>query len=217
MALNTQTRGPAFFQVHGYDEFYIRQTVTIASGADLEAGTIVGQIAHEVGSVIPVADEGNTGDGVLTVAAGSGAKVGTYTLTVLTAASNGGQFMLQDPDGLVVGLGNVAAELVAGGLTLTLADGDADFAAGDTFAIPVAAGSLKWEALDPAGTDGTEIAAGILVGQALAADGDVTAEVIVRGPCAVRSASLTYPTDIDTDGEKAPYLAQLKALGILAK
>lgn len=69
-------------------------------------------------------DAGNTGTGTITDAPtiGAGAKIGRYTVTLL-ATSATGDFVVVDPDGEVVGHGNIATEFDAGGLTFTWANG----------------------------------------------------------------------------------------------
>lgn len=85
----------------------------------------------------------NTGNGVMgAITVGAAARAGVYTLTVVEPAANAGAFIVEDPDGVQVGDGNVAAAFNAGGLAFTLADGATDFIAGDSFAITVSGGAL---------------------------------------------------------------------------
>lgn len=82
----------------------------------------------------------NTGNGTITTApaTGSGCKVGTYKVTCIEPATNSGKFLVQDPDGITIGVATVAAEFSTH-LTFTIADGATDFASGDGFNIVVAA------------------------------------------------------------------------------
>lgn len=81
---------------------------------------------------------GNTGNGVMgAVTVSAGAKIGTYKLTIVDPAANVGNFLVEDPDGITIGQGDVAAAFSAGGLAFTLADGATDFVAGDGFNIVV--------------------------------------------------------------------------------
>ncbi len=85
---------------------------------------------------------GNEGDGSITAepATGVAAKVGVYRVTCVQPAVDGGTFLVEDPDGVTVGTATVGVECTADGhLTFTIADGTADFAAGDSFTITVAA------------------------------------------------------------------------------
>ncbi len=79
-----------------------------------------------------------TGDGAMgAITVSSGAKVGAYTLTILSEVANAGAFKVTDPDGIIIGTGNVAVPFSAGGLAFTLADGANDFDIGDTRTITV--------------------------------------------------------------------------------
>lgn len=80
----------------------------------------------------------NTGNGAMgAITVTAGAKAGAYTLTIIEAAANAGNFVVADPDGVQIGDGAVAAAFSAGGLAFTLADGATDFVAGDSFTITV--------------------------------------------------------------------------------
>ena len=68
-----------------------------------------------------------------TVAAG--AKAGRYVIQLLATASTAA-FRVEDPDGVVVGEGNVATEFVGGGLTFTIANAGT-MTVGDIFYIDV--------------------------------------------------------------------------------
>lgn len=155
-----------------------RENIVIAaSAAALPAGQVLGRIR---GAVTSAALGTNTGNGVMgAVTAGAGAKEGDYKLTVIEPAANGGAFMVEDPDGAVVGHGAVAVAFAAGGLSFTLADGATDFVAGDQFKITVAKGA-KYAAYAAANTDGTEIARGVLYAGVPDTAADQAAVAIVR-------------------------------------
>jgi hypothetical protein len=92
--------------------------------------------SQETLEAVAAAVAGNTGNGTMgTVTVSAGAKEGVYTLTIIEPGSNVGAFEVQDPDGIVIGNGDVASAFSAGGLAFTLADGSTDFAAGDQFTI----------------------------------------------------------------------------------
>jgi len=148
-----------------------RENITIDESMTLLAGRVLGK--KTLGAVTvaaPVAAGSgaafaNTGDGTFaaTPTADAGAPAGTWRLVVIEPAANAGKFILYKPDGSIDGQGTVAVAY-NGGLNFTLQDGAADFIAGDGFSIGVsyAAGSGRYVALDPAATDGSQIAAGIL-------------------------------------------------------
>ena len=93
------------------------------------------------GTAAGAAVANNTGNGTITAAptVGAGAKVGVYRLTCVETGANVGGFIVEDPDGINLGIATVAAEYIGGGLTFTIADGSTDFAAGDAFTVTVAA------------------------------------------------------------------------------
>lgn len=199
---------------------FSRQQVTVLAGSssdrELTSGMVLGSVAKGAATSDP--DAGNTGTGVMgavTVTAGS--KAGVYTLTVIRAASNAGDFVVHDPDGNLVGYGTVAVAFAMGGLSFTLADGTPDFAVGDKIYITVAAGSGKVVQIDfTGGATGVDEAFGILLDDVTAPDG-----VDERGVAVVRNAvvdpvKLTWPAGA-TDEQKAAALAALHAAGVIAR
>ncbi len=161
MAEKTETSHAGEFIAHEANGTLSREKVTVASGENLAAALVIGKITK--GTASAAADAGNAGDGTMgAITVGSGSKPGVYQLTIIEPATNAGAFIVEDPDGINIGNGDVASAFSAGGLAFTLADGSADFAAGDQFAITVAAGSDEVVEHDPVGTDGREVAAGIL-------------------------------------------------------
>lgn len=158
----------------------------------------------------------NTGNGALGAVTVDGtAKVGAYKLTITKAAANLGDFQVTSPSGEVVGLGTVGTPFSGGGLSFTLADGAVDFAVGDRFTIAVT-GTVKYKISEATATDGSQIAAGVVLeDKAVAATTDTKVLVAVRGPMIVSKAGLVLGDTIDTDGEKAAVYAALAAKNIL--
>lgn len=74
----------------------------------------------------------------------------------------------------------------------------------------------KVKALDPAATDGTEIAAGILTAAVDATLIDRPDGVVITRHAVVADHALTWPVGI-TAPQKAAAIAQLKALGVLVR
>jgi hypothetical protein len=189
-----------------------REVVTIASGENVVAGTVLGRIR---GSATSAALGTNTGNGTMgTVTLGAGAMEGDYKLTVIEPGTNVGQFVVENPLGAIIGHGTVAAAFSAGGVAFTLADGATDFVSGDSFKITVAVGTT-YAAHDQDGINGSEIAVAVLWDDVDATDGAMPGVVHVRD-CEVASSKLTFQSDIDA-GEKTTALAQLAALGIIAR
>lgn len=179
-----------------------------ATGGALVAGNVLGKITVAGAGV--VADGGNTGNGVLTLDAApvlSGAVSGAYVVTITTAAANGGQYQVENPDGDVIGIANVG-DTFSDDIKFVLADGAADFVVGDTFTITVADGSGKYLKYTAAAVDGSATIAGILLYSVEAVSGDVT---ILKRDATFRTRDLTYT------GNAATVLDGLEAIGIIAR
>jgi phage tail sheath protein FI len=191
-----------------------REEVTITGSAAYPAGQVLGKIS--TGTATAEAGSGNTGDGAMgAVTVGGAAKEGVYTLTFVEPDTDAGDFIVEDPDGVAVGSGKVAVAFSAGGLSFTLADGSADFAVGDTFAITVVVSSEKYTDHDPDATDGSQVAAAVLYAAVDATDDDVAGVAIVRD-AEVSADLLTWHTGITAD-EKSLATAQLKSRGLILR
>lgn len=198
---------------------FSRQNVTLLAGSgsarDLKTGTVMGKV--EVAGATSAAAGGNTGNGVMgSITVGAGAKPGVYQLVIIEPASNAGAFKVEDPDGIIVGTGNVASAFSGGGLSFTLADGGTDFVSGDRFLITVAPGSGKFVPLDLAGTDGRQNASAVLLFDAAVPDGTDAAGVCIVRNAVIDPVQLTWPSGAEA-GDKAAGLARLAALGIAAR
>jgi hypothetical protein len=191
-----------------------RAKITVLSGQDLDAGTVLGAVSTGTGSSAVFA--GNTGNGAMGAITVSGAaKAGAYRLVIVEPASNAGNFIVTAPDGSFVGQGDVAAAFSAGGLAFTLADGATDFASGDGFTITVAVSATKYKLYDPANTDGSGVAAGILWDNTDATGGDKEAAAVVRA-AEVNAAELVWFGSADA-AAKVVGLADLAKLGIIGR
>jgi hypothetical protein len=193
-----------------------REAVTIALGSGvLASGTVIGKITTGT-SASATAFAGNTGDGAMgEITVSAGAKVGTYKLVIIEPATDAGAFQVEGPDGKVIGTGNVDAEFSKGGLTFTLADGAADFIAGDGFDIVVAAGSGQWTGYDDGNTDGSQTALGVLMQNVDATSVAVAATAIVR-IASVKKDALQWISGVDA-GAKTKAYADLALVNIIAK
>lgn len=183
------------------------QVLVTQSGTAIAAGTVMGQIT--VGTASSAAFAGNTGNGVLgSVTLSAGAMAGVYRLVLIEPNTNLGAFIVENPDGVIIGRGTVGTAFSAGGLAFTLADGATDFVAGDGFNITVAAGSGKWVPYAAGATNGSQIAAAILYNDLPAATGDVETVIIARD-AEVAAADLT--------GLDNPARVTLAARGIIVR
>lgn len=199
-----------------HDQRFTRETVAVAqSGTErtVATGTVLG--ATGTGTATSAAAAGNTGDGAMgAITVSAGAQKGVYTLRIIKAAGNAGDFVVTAPDGDIVGYGTVAVAFSAGGLSFTLADGNADFIVGDTFHITVSAYTAKAEEIDFAATDGSQSVYGILIGAVtVPAAADVNGVALTRGPALIRVEDLVWPAGT-TAAQKAAVIGELNAKGI---
>lgn len=193
-----------------------REAVTLLSGAGICTSGLVLGAELTAGAATSAALGTNTGNGVMgAITVGPAAKVGDYKLIITDPAANAGAFIVEDPTGIEIGHGNVAAAFNAGGLSFTLADGATDFAAGDSFTITVT-GVLKYAAYEPAAANGLQNACAILwSGYRDATSADKKAVANVRGPMKVQAAELIYGANVTTTNQQNAALAALAKLGIL--
>lgn len=190
-----------------------REIVTIALGENLAAGAVLGKLIAETVSVS--ANAGNTGNGTISgAAATAGVKEGDYVVTFVEPAVDAGEFVVEDPDGENVGTGTVGSAFSGGGITFTVNDGATDFVAGDRFTISVS-GSGKYKLYDPAATDGSGKAAGVLYDAVDATGGDAQGVAVVRD-AEVNRGELTW-FDGASAGQKDIGVAELADLGIIAR
>jgi hypothetical protein len=201
------------------DARYSREVITILAGSgsarELTSGMVLAKVTK--GAATPAAVAGNTGSSgtIASAAVGATAKVGVYRVVCIEPATNLGEFTVEDPDGITVGVATVGTEFVGGGLTFTITDAT-DYVAGDAFTITVAAGSGKWvQYFEDGGATGLATPAGILLLDATAADGADGEGVAVVRDAVVSKAGLVWPSTTDAN-EKAAALAVLKTLGIIA-
>jgi len=202
-----------------YENQFSRDVITVLAGSGAERALLSGMVLGKItkGAATGAAVAGNTGNGTITAAptVGQAAKPGVYQLVCIEPATNAGKFTVEDPDGILVGVATVGVQFSTH-LTFTIADGSTDFASGDAFTITVAAGSGKVKQIDFAATDGSDVAAGILLLDATAPDGsDKSAVAIVRSAI-VSDNGILWPAGATTNQKNAA-IAQLKSAGILVR
>lgn len=193
-----------------------RDAIILISGSGIcMTGLVLG--AELTGAAAVAAALGtNVGNGVMgAITVSAAAKLGDYKLMFVEPTANAGTFLVEDPDGVEIGHGNVATVFTAGGLSFTLADGATDFSAGDSFTITVT-GTIKHGPFDPTATNGLQYAAAILwSGWRDATSADRRAVANVRGPMKVNASELDWGVNVTTTNHKTAALAQLAKLGIL--
>lgn len=188
-------------------------------GADrtVELGTFLGLTTAT--AVASVAEAGNVGNGVLILAnpaVAAGVVPGVYRVVFLELEANAGRFEVFDPAGVALGKGTVGVAY-AGTVKFTIADGAADFKAGDAFSITVPADGTKLVAWSPTALDGSAVIDSVLLRRATAPDGvDAKVLVLKRGPAIIKAAGIEWPAGA-TDNQKAAAIAALKLKGILVQ
>ncbi|MDX2223601.1 MAG: head decoration protein [Rhodospirillaceae bacterium] len=212
----TETMHPGEFLISEAAGNRSREKVTVLSGQNLKAGHVLGAVLTALTVAAPVF--AGTGNGAITMDATTpvlaSAKVGAYTATCVTAATNGGTFRVEDPDGFVLGDVAVGATF-ADDIKFVIADGSTDFVVGDKFTITVTAGSSKVRELNLTGIDGSEKAYGVLWDAIDASAADVAGAAIVRD-AEVDANDLTWPSGITTNQKNAA-IAQLATRGIIVR
>ncbi len=220
----TEARHPGSFIVSEEDNFHCRDQVTAALSQTIVVGQVLGSRAVVAGATSSAAaDASNTGNGTITLdgtaPVAASAQNGDYRVVCVAVAANGGEFAVNDPNGVEIGRVAVGATF-NNQIKFVIADGATDFAAGDAFTVSVGIeteGDREYGALDVAATDGFENAAGIAM-YAVTTDGTNTADftAFVRGPAQVRASDLTWPDGI-TAVQQAKATEQLLALGIVLR
>jgi hypothetical protein len=199
------------------EDLYCREPVTVLAGAGADRVLTVAMVLGRItkGAATGAAVPGNTGNGTITAAptVGQAAKPGVYQVICIEPITNGGKFIVEDPDGVIIGVATVGTPFTTH-LTFTIADGAVDFVSGDAFTITVAAGSGKVKQIDFAATDGSDKAYGVLCYDVTAPNGvDAKGSAIVNGPSVVAANGLVWPAGA-TQPQKDAAIAQFKAAGI---
>jgi hypothetical protein len=201
-----------------------RDVVTVyeAGTKTYPIGTVLGRTF--VSTSVTATAGTNTGNGAIgTVTATGKAQRGTYTIRIIKAATNAGDFTVSDPSGAVIGNGTVAVAY-SNQLGFTLADGATDFAVGDTFTVEVV-GDYKYKQVEATATDGSAVARAIYISandgsfstSTIAATTDTSVIALVRGAAIVGKETLTYGASIDTTAEKTKLYSELEAIGIICR
>lgn len=203
-----------------------RDVVTVYDAASTYVvGTVLGKfIASPVGTAGAIVGTGNGAMGAITMTSNANLQLGTYILKIVKAAANAGDFVLLNPQGVVVGNGTVAVAFAQAGFAFTLADGATDFVVGDYLPI-VVTGTEKYKKVEATATDGTEVASVIFLTDkigsygdlAITANTDTTVVVLSRGKAIVSKSALTFGASVNTADELALAYKQLKALQIFAE
>lgn len=203
---------------------FCRDVVTVyeAGAKTYPIGTVLGKTF--VSSSVTATAGTNTGNGAIgTVTATGLAKNGIYTIRIVKAATNAGDFTVTDPSGAVTGYGTVAVAY-SNQIAFTLADGATDFVVGDTFTVEVI-GTYKHKLIEATATDGSRDFAAIYISASdgsfststIAATTDTSVIALVNGAAVVGKSALTVGASVNTAGELARLYGQMEAKGIIAR
>lgn len=123
-----------------------REAVDIAVSQTIYAGSVLGRRDVNASARASVAaDASNTGNGVFTLDATTpvlaGAIDGVYRVVNELVATNSGEFVVYDPNGIEIGRVAVGGTF-ATGIKFVIADGSTDFAIGDAFSVTVGVEAL---------------------------------------------------------------------------
>lgn len=208
------------------EDAFCRDVITMNdAAATIQVGAVVGKyIASPTGTAAATVGTGNGVMGTITMTSVPGLDTGVYQLKVVKTVANAGDFELTTPTGRLVGVGAVGTAFSNGGFSFTLADGSTDFVAGDTIAITVA-GTTKWKLVEATATDGSQVAAGVVVGDSqgfardtlLVVSTDTKFVALTRGPAEVSASKLQFGASVTAGALTTAALNQLKAVGIIAE
>lgn len=200
---------------------YHVDAITLDTG-NLVAGAVLGAIETGTPTATagtPVSGTGGTvGNGTVSaVTADAGAPAGNWRLECTVTGATG-KFEVIKPDDTVDGILTIGTAY-NGGINLTVSDGSNDWLVGDIIPVVVSyAGDAtvkKFVEYNPAGTDGSQFVAGILMKNTDASSADVATTALTRGPAVVNANDLTWKSGA-TAAQILAGKAQLLALGIKA-
>lgn len=211
MTVFTEPNNLKDFLVWEQERYKSRKEVTFLSGESISLGEVVGKITLSCPATGTAGT--NTGAGTCSgVTAGAMASLGTYTLTCVATATGGGTFKVVAPDGGSLPDAVVGTAYTNQQINFTINDGDPDFAAGDSFTIPITAGSGKYVEVDASAVDGFQRAAGIAIADYDASGGDLEGVVIAQDAI-ITTSNLIFPAGA-TNGQKTAWLNDLASLRI---
>lgn len=199
-----------------------RDNIVIPSGTDaFVAGMVLGKVGDNSGVVTVTKTDVGGGKGAITLANpayGAGVKEGDYSVVIIEPATDAGKFVVEDPDGIIVGTGTVAVAF-DGVVKFTLADAT-DFVAGDRALIHVAiaahASAGNYVPSSPDATDGSQTPCAIAIYPADASTAAVSISAITRD-AEVNGNMLAYHEDIDDAPKIAAARAALRTAGIIVR
>lgn len=220
MTTIVERKHPGTFIVSEGPGFYSRDPLTIPQSQDIKVGAVLGCVADVASATTLVAAvAGNTGNGVLamdgTAPVRGDARTGVYQVLLIEPAANGGSFEVADPEGVLIGTG-VVGTVFNGPIKFTLADGAADFVAGDRIQITVSVPKVMHKPVNAAATDGSQFADAIAIYPAVTGVGETARIAGLRRKSEVRATDLEWPSG-STPAQIAQWTHQLAKRGIITR
>lgn len=215
----TEARRPGACILSEAERSRSRDNVTLAASQTVLANGLLGKVGAVGAADAAVGATVGAGDGVLTLAnpkTGAGVKAGVYKVIFVEPATNAGAFVVEDPDGIVVGNGTVGVAFT-GVVKFTVADGGTDFAAGAyipitvTVAAPADAGQYK--AWDPDATDGSQVPAAVSIYAVTTGAGETRKIAVINTDAQLIDGNIAWPEGLAPD-QKTAAIAALRDLGI---
>lgn len=194
-----------------------REVVEVAGSETLQPGAVLGRVVTTASASV-VADTGNTGDAVLsgvTVTLDDDVLEGDYILECTATDSDAGTFSVTAPDGTELDDLTVGSAYTTTHISLTLPDGDTDWAEGDIVTVEVTASSEQFKEYNPNATDGSQTAARILFRKASPEAGTPVQALVTSRLTVVDSKKLVWSDSVTPFNKKAA-LASLAARNIIA-
>jgi hypothetical protein len=157
------------------------QPIIIAAGA-LKRGTVLGLVSAQAITGAPGST--NTGNGTIgTISRSAGSKEGAYALVATDAT----HFSVTDPEGGVLPAAVAGTAYNQQGVQFTITAGGTAFVAGDKFTLTSADATGQYIACVKTASDGSQVPTAILVDDADATAGPVTAGAYLTGEFNARS------------------------------
>ena len=182
-----------------------REKVRIAANQTLTAGQILYRTGQAGQITVSRAAKANNagGTGAMTLAGTpyvSPVKEGVYQVRCIGTSSDGGVFVVEDPEGIEVGQATVGVAYTGPGIAFTIADGSTDFVEGEGFDVTVAVTTFEYAAFDQ-DVVGSAVPAAICFGNyTTGASGGIG--VVWTRMMEFRAGDAKWPADISAD-EKA--------------
>lgn len=188
---------------------FSRTKSTVVAVAALVVGAV---LAKKDQSTVTEVKASGTGDGVIGEATlGALAQAGIYKIVFTTTGATA-KADVRGPAGELIGILTVGTAFASDHINLTVADGTADWTAGDVITVTVA-GDDKFYPASYGATDGTGEACAILL-EDLAITTGKAATILARDAIIVPDY-LIWDSSYDSDAKKNVAFAQLAAKGII--